>query len=260
MRFRLSYHKINHIFISHLHGDHYLGLTGLLFTLHLQGRTNDLHIYSQRGLDEIILLQLKYSRSVLNFKIHFHTIEPEHKQVIFEDAVLTVETIPLKHKISCMGFLFREKPKPKRINKEKLPEGMSIQHIIQLKSGNDVIDKSGNMLYQNKDFTLPPKHSYSFAYCSDTAYDEEIINQIRGVDLLYHEATFKEDEKDKATETKHSTAAQAAQIAKKAHVKKLLIGHFSARYSELDPILAEAQSIFSETSLAIEGKTFELDT
>ena len=259
MRFQLPYHKVNHIFISHLHGDHYLGLTGLLFTMHLQRRVHDLHIYSQRGLEEILLLQLKYSKSVLNFKIIFHLVEPDQRKLIFEDPTLTVETIPLYHKISCTGFLFREKEKPRRIDKGKLQEGMLLQHIARLKTGVDIVDDSGNVLYKNTDFTLPPKHSYSYAYCSDTAYSEKIIEQIRGVDLLYHEATFLEDEKDKALETKHSTAAQAATIAKAAHVKNLMIGHFSARYSELDPALKEAQSIFPKTALAIEGKIFELD-
>ncbi len=259
MRFQLPYHKINHIFISHLHGDHYLGLAGLLFTMHLQHRVHDLHLYSLRGLDEILLLQLKYSRSVLHFKIIFHIIEPDQRTILFEDPMLTVETIPLIHKISCAGFLFREKKKPRRIDKGRLQEDMLLQHIALLKTGVDILDETGNVLYKNMDFTLPPKHSYSYAYCSDTAYSEKIIEQIRGVDLLYHEATFLEDEKEKAIETKHSTAAQAAAIAKAADVKNLMIGHFSARYSELDPALLEAQSIFPNTVLAIEGKIFEID-
>lgn len=259
IRFQLPVHKINHIFISHLHGDHYLGLMGLLFSMHLQRRTSDLHLYSQHGLKEIILLQLTYSRSVLNYNLVFHPIEPELRKVIFDDPALTVETIPLQHKVPCTGFLFREKTKPKRIDKGKLQEGMLLQHIAQLKAGADVYDPAGTLMYKNDDFTLPPRPSLSYAYCSDTAYTEEIIDQIGGVDLLYHEATFMEDQKDKAIETKHSTAVQAALIAGKAQVKRLLIGHFSARYRELEPMLAEAQAVFSETSLAIEGKTFELD-
>ncbi len=257
MRFQLPYHKVNHIFISHLHGDHYLGLIGLLFTMHLQRRENELHLYSHRGLEEIILLQLKYSKSVLHFNIIFHPIEPGHRQIIFEDKALTVETIPLYHKISCTGFLFREKAKPRRINKEKLQKDMLLQHIALLKAGVDVKDEFGEILYRNEEFTLPPRRACSYAYCSDTAYDERILEQIHGVDLLYHEATFMEDEKDKAEQTRHSTASQAAQIAKRAAVKGLLIGHFSARYRELDPVLAEAQAIFPETELAIEGKSLE---
>lgn len=258
-RLQLSYHKISHVFISHLHGDHYLGLMGLLFTLHLQGRTQELHIFSPRGLDEIILLHLKYSRSVLNFDIHFHTLDPQSRQIIFDDAALTVETIPLVHKIGCTGFLFREKLKPHRINKASLPENMLLQHIVQLKSGADVMDESGKVIYLNKDYTLPPKHSWSYAYFSDTSFETSLAEQIQGVDVLYHEATFLNDEIDKAEMTKHSTAAQAASMAKLANVKNLIIGHFSARYRELEPVLAEAKAIFPNTSLALEGKIFELD-
>ena len=258
MRYQIAYLKINHILISHLHGDHYLGLTGLLFTMHLLRRENDLHLYAPQGLDEIITLQLKHSKSVLRFKIIFHTTYPQNQVLLFEDEALTIETIPLVHKIPCCGFLFREKIKPHRINKNKLPAGILLQHIVLLKSGKDVLDERGNLLYKYEDYTLPPHRSLSYAYCSDTSYIESITEQIRRVDLLYHEATFMEDEKDKAEETKHSTAMQAALQAKRANVGKLAIGHFSARYKELLPVLAEAQSIFPETTLAIEGITFDI--
>jgi ribonuclease Z len=253
MRFQLPYHKINHIFITHLHGDHYLGLMGLLFSMHLQRRTTDLHLFAQPGLEEIILAQLKHSGSVLNFDLIFHPIDALHPGVIFEDHALTVETIPLVHKISCTGFLFREKIKPIRIDKNKLSDGMLLQHIAQLKSGADILDDAGKVLYRNEDFTLPPKPSFSYAYCSDTAYHEPLIDAVRGVDLLYHESTFMESEKEKASETRHSTAAQAARIAAGAQVGQLLLGHFSARYRELDGLLAEAKAIFSNTVLAAEG-------
>jgi ribonuclease Z len=258
LRYQLPTHKIDHIFISHLHGDHYLGLMGLLFSMHLQRRTDDLHIYGQKGLDEIMLLQLKYSNSDLHFKIVFHYFDPAVIQTIYEDEALTVQTIPLHHKLSCAGFLFREKPKPRRINKEKLVAGLKLQHIAQLKQGFDVADNAGNVLYKNEDFTLPPRHSHSYAYCSDTAFNEPMFDQIRQVDLLYHEATFMEEEKDKAMETKHSTAAMAAVTAQRCAVGKLLIGHFSARYRELDLLLNEARIIFPDTELALEGITFEL--
>lgn len=257
-RFSINIHKISHIFISHLHGDHYLGLTGLIFSMHLQRRESDLHLFSFKGVDEILLAQLKHSKSILNFKIIFHPLTEGKIETIFEDDTLTVETIPLHHKIATSGFLFREKPKGLRINKAKLTEGMLLQHIIQLKRGGDVADENGNLLYQNKDYTLPPKPSFSFAYCADTRPSENIIEQIQGIDLLYHEATFMEDEKEKASETKHSTAAEAAGIAKRSHVKKLIIGHFSARYKDLAPLLEEAKKIFQETTLAIEGESFEL--
>lgn len=257
--YQIPYHKINTILISHLHGDHYLGLVGLLFTMHLLRRENDLHLYAPKGLDEIITLQLKHSHSILRFNLIFHAVDTAHETMLFNDEALTIETIPLIHKIPCCGFLFREKVKPHRIAKEKLPTGILLQHIVLLKSGKDVIDDYGNLIYKNEDYTLLPHHSYSYAYCSDTAFTEKITEQIHGVDLLYHEATFMEDEKDKADETKHSTARQAGEQAKMANVKKLVIGHFSARYKELQPLLDEARSIFPTTLLAIEGETIDLD-
>jgi len=258
-RYQVPAQKINHIFISHLHGDHYLGLMGLLFSMHLQKRTTDLHLHSIRGLDEIILLQLKHSKSVLNYNIIHHPFDPTQATLLWEDEALSVETIPLVHKLPCAGFLFKEKPKPRRIDKEKLQDGMMLQHIAALKTGKDIIDESGNIIYKNEDFTLPPRPSLSYAFCSDTAYNEKAIEQLNGVDLLYHEATFMEEEKDKAKETLHSTAAEAAYIAKAASVKQLAIGHFSARYKDLDPLLQEARNIFPNTSLAIEGETLELE-
>lgn len=258
-RFSIPTQKIDKIFISHLHGDHYLGLMGLLFSMHLNRRTNELHLYSQPGLDQIITLQLKYSKSALNYKLIFHVI-PEGKSVsLFEDKSLTIDTIPLKHKVPCSGFLFREKEKPRRIDKDKLPENIKLAHIAQLKSGNDVFDEEGNLLYKNTEYTLPPRPSHSFAYCSDTAYDENIVAQIKGVDLLYHEATFMQEHMDKAVMTLHSTTLQAAKIASLAKVKCLLIGHYSARYKELDALQLEAATVFQNTKLAIEGETIDLE-
>ena len=258
MKYQIPVHRINHIFISHLHGDHYLGLVGLLFSMHLQKRTADLHLYSQKGLDEIILLHLKYSKSTLNYTIQFHLFEPEQPVILFEDEALTVETIPLIHKLPCAGFLFREKQKPFRIDKQKLLPDIKLQHIVLLKTGADVFDDNNNLLYRNSDFTLPPTPSYSYAYCSDTAWNEGMITQLQQVTMLYHEATFMEDERDKAIETKHSTTLDAARMAQQTHAGKLLIGHFSARYRELEPVLAEARTVFANTELAIEGNTFEL--
>jgi ribonuclease Z len=258
-RYEIPIHKIDHIFISHLHGDHYLGLTGLLFSMHLQKRKADLHLYSPPGLNEIILLQLKYSRSVLNYSLHFHSFDPTQKYQLLENDALTVETIPLFHKLPCAGFLFKEKPKQRRIDKEQLIKGMLLQHIVALKTGQDVFDEQGKLLYKNEDFTLDPKRSLSYAYCSDTAFFEPIIEQIDEVDLLYHEATFMDEEEAKANETKHSTARQAAEIAKRSRAKRLLIGHFSARYKDLEPLLAEAKSVFGNSSLAIEGQTFTIE-
>ncbi|MCK6618175.1 MAG: ribonuclease Z [Cyclobacteriaceae bacterium] len=257
-RFNGNIHRINHIFISHLHGDHYLGLMGLLFTMHLHHREKDLHIYSQHGLHEIMTAQLRYSRSVPNFNIRLHTLSPDSREIIFDNKWLTVETIPLYHKLPCTGFLFREKQKPRRIDKDRLPEGLPHYRMHELKAGFDIKDETGKIVYKNEDLTLPPNQSRSYAYCSDTAYAESIVEQITKVDILYHEATFTEDDKMKAAETLHSTAREAALIARKANAGKLLLGHFSARYRELEPLLTEARTVFTETYLATEGQTFTL--
>jgi ribonuclease Z len=258
MRFQANFHRINHILISHLHGDHYLGLMGLIFTMHLQRRVNDLHIYSHRGLDEIITTQLRYSQSSPAFQIFFHVLEPGAKKIIIENDVLTIETIPLMHKIRCSGFIFREKIKPRRIDKTRLPEGLLIRQIANLKRGDDVTDDEGNLLYRNEDLTFPPRRSRSYAYCSDTAFNELSADQIRDVNVLYHEATFTEEEASKARETQHSTAREAATLARIANVEKLLLGHFSARYKDLNPILEEARIIFENSFLALEGEEINI--
>jgi len=259
MRYNLYLHRIDHIFISHLHGDHYLGLMGLLFTLHLNRRATDLHVYSHKGLDEIIITQLKHSKSALNFKIVFHTLTPGVREIIYDDKHLTVETIPLSHKIDCSGFLIREKEKPRRIDKHMLPEGILYTQILSLKAGEDLLDEDGNVVHTNERLTFPPRKSRSYAYCSDTQYCEGIVEQISGVDVLYHEATFINEDIEKAIETMHSTASQAAVIAAKANVGRLLIGHFSARYRELNAVLEEAKPHFTKTMLAVEGETFQID-
>lgn len=258
MKYQTNFHRISHILISHLHGDHYLGLMGLLFTMHLLRRTNEIHIYSHAGLDEIITTQFKYSRSVPSYPIHFHLLPKDANEIIFEDDLLTVETLPLRHKLTCSGFLFKEKVKPRRVNKEVLPEGLLIQQIANLKRGFDVTDDDGKVLYKNEDLTLEPRRSRSYAYCSDTAYQERLVEKIRNVNLLFHEATFTKDEQSKANETLHSTAEQAATIAKLANADRLVIGHFSARYKELTPVLDEAKAIFANTYLANEGEIFSI--
>ncbi len=258
-RYDCNLHRINYIFISHLHGDHFLGLMPLLFTMHLNHRTNDLHLYSHRGLDHILLTQLKYSNSALRFKVIFHELNPGKQEVILNTKHFTVETLPLNHKLDCSGFLFREKPKPRRIDKSKLPPELSIEQLANLKAGSDLRDEQGNMLYRNTDLTLSPRKSRSYAYCSDTAFFEPLIDRVKNVDVLYHESTFLEEEKEKAIETKHSTAAEAGRIARLAQPGKLLIGHFSARYKTLNAMLDEARAEFPNTFLAIEGETFVIE-
>jgi ribonuclease Z len=257
-RYGINMNRIEAIFITHLHGDHYLGLMGLLFSMHLNKRQNDIHIYAFKGLSEIILLQLKYSKSSLHYKIIFHELTNEPGVEIFESETITVQTIPLVHKILCNGFLFREKLKPRRIDKEKISDGVSIQQIIQLKQGLDITDDKGNVILKNEDFTLPPRPSRAYAYCSDTAFSELICKYVADVDLLYHEATFSSDDQQKAFETRHSTAREAAAIAAMANVKRLLIGHYSARYHSPEVLLNEARQTFAETYLAIEGETIHI--
>ena len=258
-RFGVNIIRIEAIFISHLHGDHYLGLMGLLFTMHLNKRQSDLHLYAFKGLSEIILLQLKYSKSSLNYNLIFHELQESSSEVILDSKTITVETFPLHHNIACSGFLFREKAKQRRIDKDKLQPGMLIQHIVQLKQGLDVHSESGELLYKNLDFTLPPRLSRSYAYCSDTAYYPQLVETIKELDLVYHEATFLSEDQEKANETKHSTAREAATIAKEAGIKKLIIGHFSARYHSPEVLLEEARQTFPETYLALEGETFNIE-
>ncbi|UII31721.1 ribonuclease Z [Fulvivirga ulvae] len=257
-RYKCKTLRISHIFISHLHGDHYLGLMGLIFTMHLLRRKSDLYIYGQKGLRDIITTQLKYSDTVLNYNIRFKELVPHQPELLFEDNSVEVSSFPLFHRVPCCGFLFKEKPKPMRLNKEKLPQKISLAHIALLKKGEDIYDDEGNLIYRNADLTLPPRKSRSYAYCSDTKYEESIIPNIAGVDLLYHEATFLNAKEMWATQTFHSTTTQAAEIAKKANVGQLLIGHYSARYNDLTPFLTEARAVFENTQLATEGEAIDI--
>jgi len=258
-RYKLRAQRINNIFISHLHGDHYLGLMGLLSTMHLMGRSQKLNLYGPKGLSEIITMQLKYSQTVFNYDINFVEVDTTQNKVVHEDNFVQVYSIPLNHRIPCCGYLFAEKKKNRRIKKEVLPNDFSIRNIIRLKHGEDILDEEGNLLYKNAALTLPARKSYSYAFCSDTKYDESIVPMIKGVDLLYHEATFLEEHADRAGNTYHSTAKEAATIAKKAKVGKLILGHFSVRYKELEPIRDEAQTVFENSELALEGEEFILD-
>lgn len=256
-KYKIRFSRIGYIFISHLHGDHYLGLTGLLSTMHLNKRIEDLYLFGPAGLADILSLQFKYSDTRLHYKIHYRELTQD-REIIFENENLTVETIPLSHRIQCTGFLFREKPKKRRLNKDTLPQNLSLQQIARLKKGEDLYNQNGELLYQNQELTLPPKKSRSYAYCSDTQYHLAIIPQIQGVDLLYHESTFLDEENTRAAETFHSTAKQAALIARQANVKQLILGHYSSRYKELVPFLEEAHQIFPNTILSVEGEEIEV--
>jgi ribonuclease Z len=253
LRYKLRPTRLKYIFITHLHGDHYFGLIGLISTLNMHRRTDDLWIFGPKGLAEIITIQLKYSDSWLNFKVHFIETETEKSYQLFENEQVTVTTIPLIHRVPCCGFLFREKPQKRKIIKETMPSDLTIEQIRLLKIGEDILFENGEIKYKNEEYTIPTSKTKSYAFCSDTLYYKPTIDIIKNVDLLYHEATFLHDLLPRATQTCHSTAKQAGKMAKKANVGKLIIGHFSSRYKDLEPLLSEAQSVFPNTVLAEDG-------
>jgi ribonuclease Z len=258
-RYRIKFHRINHIYISHLHGDHYLGLLGLVSTMHLQGRTTDLHIYGPPELREIVEIQLKYSETKLRYGLVWHYTDPRNPGIVYEDDHMTVESFPLSHRIPCTGFLFREKQRRRKLIRERLAEyQVPVADYTSLKEGKDYITPDGKVV-PNGELTLDPPRARSYAFCSDTIYDPRLTDVVRGVDLLYHEATFLTDMEERARETFHSTAAQAAMIARDAAARRLIIGHFSARYKNLYPLLEEARAVFASTTLAMEGDRFAID-
>lgn len=254
-RFKLKFQRINHIFISHLHGDHYLGLMGLISSMHLLGRTVELHLYCPAELQEIIEIQFKHSQSYIKFPIIYHAHKYVNNDLIFEDERVEVRTIVLNHRIPCCGFVFKEKPLLATISKDAIHLfQLTVEEIIAIKAGGDLTKRSGEVI-KNAELLSAPLAPRSYAYCSDTCYDERLLEYIKGVDLLYHEATFLQEMEERAKETYHTTALQAGTMAKKAEVKQLMIGHYSARYKDLQPLLDEAKSVFQNTILAIEGES-----
>ncbi|MBI3518416.1 MAG: ribonuclease Z [Bacteroidetes bacterium] len=257
-KYKARFQSLNHIFISHLHGDHFLGLPGFLASMHLLGRKNELTIYGPKELEEIITMIHRFSETQLNYPLRFVHTQNSTKQLLWEDDKVEVYSIPLKHRIATTGFLFQEKPLPRNIDKYKLQKlDVSFAEIHKLKQGFDATDNQGNVI-KNELLTLDPAKPRSYAFCSDTKFFEALAADISNVNLLYHESTFLEDKKDRAKQTFHSTAKQAAQMALLANAGQLLLGHFSARYGNLDEFLEEAKPIFGNTELAIEGKLFSL--
>jgi len=249
---KLKFQRLNHIFISHLHGDHCFGLPGLISTLGLLGRTADLHIYAQPDAEKVFQPFLSYFCKELPYKVFFHSFSPSKNELIFEDRTLKVFSIPLKHRVPSAGFLFEEKPKCAHIIREMIDfYQVPVFQINAIKNGADFITSEGETI-ANKLLTKPANPPHKYAYCSDTAYSEKIIPMIEGIDVLYHEATFSNKDIARAKETYHSSAQQAALIAKAACVKKLILGHFSARYPDETILLKEAQAIFPNTILANE--------
>ncbi len=256
LRFDVKSSRIDYIFISHLHGDHYLGLLGLLSSLHLNGRKKPITLFGPPPLIEIIELQLKHSQTSLHFELIFHPTNTDAPEVILDNQDISVETIILDHRIPCTGFLFRQKRRLRKIIKDKVEElEVPISYYSNLKRGADYYALNGKT-YPNAELTTNSDEPKAYAYCSDTLYNESYFKQINGVDLLYHEATFAHDMLDRAKETHHTTALQAGEIAKQNGIKKLIIGHFSARYKTLAELYDEASSVFPNTELAIEGRTF----
>lgn len=255
-RNKINLSKIDQIFISHLHGDHCFGLIGLISTLGLLGRTKDLHIFAHADLERMMTPQLQYFCTDLPFRVAFNSINTKESELIYSDKTIEVETIPLKHRIPTVGFIFREKPGDLKLRKEFVfKNDPSIKDMVSIKKGADYTTKSGEILL-NKDITLAAIKPRSYAFCTDTRYRPQIIEKLKEVDLLYHESTFLKDKAHLAKKTYHSTAEQAALIAKGANVKQLIIGHFSSRYKDLTPFLKEAKETFSNTHLATEGSVF----
>ena len=256
---KIGFGRLNHILISHLHGDHFFGLIGFISTQILLGRTNDLHIFAHSELQRYIQFQIDFLKiQDLGFRLVFHPLNFKKEQVIFDDEKLTITSFPLNHRIQCCGFLFEEKEKEANIKKGQLKKyQIPIRDIKNIKAGADFVTEEGEII-SNKKLVIPPLKPRSYAFCSDTAYHEKIIPIIQDVDLLYHEATFADSEQALAKATFHSTGKEAAQIAQKANAGKLLIGHFSARYKEPQVTLDEARSIFPETYAISEDEVYEV--
>ena len=254
---KIKFSRINHIFISHLHGDHFFGLPGLISTFRLLGRDKEMHIYGPKGIKEAITLLLKLGDSWTNYPLRFHELTSKESELIFEDEKVMVETVPLDHRIYTNGFLFREKLGERKLNVDAVAKYKIDKAYFQnIKNGKDVILDTGEVI-SNAKLTFDPPKPKSYAFCSDTAYKPNIIPQIKDVNVLYHEATFLESEMHLSTKTKHATAKEAAAIARAAEVETLILGHYSTRYKSIELFKEEASIIFPNTLLAEDGKFFE---
>lgn len=255
-KYKIRRSRINHIFISHMHGDHYFGLPGLITSMDLIGRDADLYLYAPADIKPIIDLILKASDTKLGYRLHFYAIENEG--ILIENAKFSVECFEVFHRIKCWGFLFREKKKPRKINKEAAGAyQLHTDDFERLKMGEDIITESGEIVLNNA-VTLPNAPAKSYAFCADTVYNISLAEKVKNVTLLYHETTYLKDLEQQAFERFHSTTVQAAKIAEKANAEKLLIGHFSSKYEELEVFLEEAREVFPATELAIEGVTYRV--
>lgn len=258
IKYNFKANKIDHIFISHLHGDHYFGLIGLLSSLHLNGRIKPMKIFGPDALLEILTLQFKHSETILRYPLEFNGITADESRVIFENSDLTVTTVILNHRIPCTGFKFTQKKRMRKLLVDKLEEdGVGVAYYPLLKRGAD-LELPGGSIFLNKDYTIDSESPKSYGYCSDTLFDPRYFSSIADCNLLYHESTFLHELLERANQTHHTTALQAAEVAKITNADKLLIGHFSSRYKALLPLLEEASSVFENTELALEGNTFQI--
>lgn len=253
-RFKARFQRIAHVFISHLHGDHFFGLPGLLSSMNLLGRQQDLHVYCPAPLRQVIEMINNLGDTRLSYHIHWHETRDDGLHLLFADEKVEVHSFPLNHRVPCCGFLFREKPLPRKIDKARLKElNISFADIMRLKAGQDVTNGAGEII-RNSDATFDPLPPRSYAYCSDTIFDPRVAEYVKGVDLLYHESTFLEDNAGRAARTFHCTARQAAEIARLAGAKQLMLGHYSARYPDIAGFEAEAKEVFPDCLLATDGK------
>lgn len=258
-KFQIKYQRISTILISHLHGDHVFGLPGLISTMQLMGRTQGITIFGPVGIKKLLKTQLEAGGGYFQFTIDFVELESNSSGLIFEDKCIQIFNFPLKHRIPTHGYRIQEKPALRKLIKEKFDAtGVSIAYIKKLIQGEDIVDNRG-VEVKSDDVTLPPDRTRAYAFCSDTAYSESILPHIKDVDLLYHESTFLDAEVERATETYHSTAKQAATIAQKANAKRLILGHFSSRYKDLSDFKKEAETIFNNVSIPSDGDVFVIE-
>ncbi len=259
-QYAVKTNRLNHIFISHLHGDHCFGLIGLLSSFGMLDRTADMHIHAHPDLEKILRAQLDYFCEGMPYKVFFEPINPSRHELVYEDRSVEVYSIPLKHRVPCCGYLFAEKERERHIIREMIDAyQVPVREIARIKQGADFVTEDGRVI-SNERLTTPASPAIRYAYCSDTAYSEKIIPWIEGVDCLYHEATFDSSLLPRAKETMHSTALQAAEIARMARVRQLIIGHFSARYTNQQLLLDEARSVFEATTLAKDGGVYKIGT
>ena len=254
---KIKFSKISRVFISHLHGDHFYGLIGLISTFMLLGRTTDMHVYGPKGIKEVILLQLKLSNAYTTFNLYFCELEATESEIIFEDEKVLVRTIPLQHRVYTNGYLFEEKIGDRKLNFEAVAHHkIETCYFQNIKNGKNITLDNGIEI-ENDELTFDPITPKKYAFCSDTIYNEHIVAIIKDCDVLYHEATFLETEEVLATKTMHATAKQAANIAKQANVGQLLLGHYSTRYDSITLFEEEAKTVFDNVSLCDDGKVFE---